>query len=297
MEYDASCKLLLFGEYLVLRGSKSLAIPLKFGQKMEVNPIYNEQIYWESIGIDGLWFSARVTKNLEIIETTDAGTASMVLKLLQHIKNKKAVLFEKSYQFKMSADFPLNWGIGSSSTLVSLLAQWSEMDAYELLANSFGGSGYDVACATATSPIIYEMHQHERIESNILSPEITSQLLFVYSGKKQKTNHELSRFETKEASKVQIKRMNTIVLSAANCSGIEEFEGLMEESETMLAPILGMKPLKISTFPDYRYGIKSLGAWGGDFFMASFRNETEARAYFQEKGYDVIFNYEKIIKK
>ena len=49
----------------------------------------------------------------------------------------------------------MNWGLGSSSTLISLLSQWSGVAPEKLLSTSFGGSGYDVACATAKDAIIY----------------------------------------------------------------------------------------------------------------------------------------------
>lgn len=296
MVYYASGKLLLFGEYFVLRGAKSLAIPLKYGQQMRVTPSSDDEIGWESRVLDKVWFSARYSRELELIETSDETKSSIILKLLRHIKDHDPEIFSTGYQFRLTADFPMEWGIGSSSTLVSLLAQWSHSDPYELLANSFGGSGYDVTCATATSPIIYELPQHSTTEIN-LSPGIKSGILFVYSGRKQKTNIEVSRFKSLTISHGQILDMNTIVSSVADCTQVDELEQLMVESESLLSAVLGMKPVQESKFGDYPYRIKSLGAWGGDFFMATYRNEEEARGYFGEKGYDIMFSYDQIIKK
>ena len=53
--------------------------------------------------------------------------------------------------------FPRAWGLGTSSTLISLIAQWAKCDPFELLFEAFGGSGYDIACATANSPISYQL--------------------------------------------------------------------------------------------------------------------------------------------
>ena len=37
----------------------------------------------------------------------------------------------------------------TSSTLIANLAKWSNVDPYILLSETFGGSGYDIACASA----------------------------------------------------------------------------------------------------------------------------------------------------
>ena len=48
MNYYSNGKLLLTGEYLVLDGAKSLAIPTKFGQDLSVEKIKEPQIIWGS---------------------------------------------------------------------------------------------------------------------------------------------------------------------------------------------------------------------------------------------------------
>ncbi len=52
-------------------------------------------------------------------------------------------------------EFPLNWGLGSSSTLIYNIAQWAYVSPFELSSKTFGGSGYDIACAQSMGPIIY----------------------------------------------------------------------------------------------------------------------------------------------
>jgi hypothetical protein len=34
--------------------------------------------------------------------------------------------------------------------------QWTQVNAFTLLDTSFGGSGYDIACAQNNTPIIYQ---------------------------------------------------------------------------------------------------------------------------------------------
>lgn len=296
MDYYASGKLLLFGEYLVLKGAKSLSIPLKYGQKMTVMATEQEEIHWVSRVNDAEWFSAIFTKALDLIETTNQQIAVTLLHLLKMIKNEKPDLFLEGLDVELEADFPLEWGFGSSSTLISLLAQWSETDPFWLLRNSFGGSGYDVACATADSPIVFKSGKNSS-EAVELSEKITSKLLFIYSGKKQKSKNEVLRFEEIAVSEKDVEEMNYLIDSVIACEEIEKFEVLIEQSEQFLSETLALEPIKRSTFSNYPFSIKSLGAWGGDFFMATFRKEEEARDYFSGRDYKIQFNYDQIIKQ
>ena len=296
MDYYASGKLLLFGEYLVLKGAKSLSVPLKYGQKMEIVPENTGEVKWVSKILTEKWFSAKFTDELELIESTDKATADSVLHLLKLIRAEKPSLFTGGLDFHIEADFPMEWGFGSSSTLISLLAQWSEMNPFYLLKNSFGGSGYDVACATANSPIVFETGKNS-IKEVDLSDNITRNLLFVYSGNKQTSRKEVLRFGELPVLQTQIQQMNQLIDSVLACKEMEEFESFIEESEHMLSQILLLEPIKNSTFSNYPYCIKSLGAWGGDFFMASFREEKAAREYFSNMGYEIQFNYDQIIKR
>ncbi|MEO8962395.1 MAG: GYDIA family GHMP kinase [Ginsengibacter sp.] len=296
MDYYASGKLLLFGEYLVLRGAGLLAIPLKYGQQMKVIPISSSEIKWTSRVLDKEWFTSRFTIEGSLIETNDEQIAATIIKLFQIIRSENPSLFHAGYHFTLQADFPIEWGIGSSSTLISLLAQWSNTDPFFLLENTFGGSGYDVACATSPGPVMFEAMDKKAVAIS-LSLAITSKMLFVYSGKKQISRNEVARFEKMNILPEAIGEMNNLVSSVISCEQVEELERLMDQSEKLLSRILGIEPIKKSTFSDYPYGVKSLGAWGGDFFMATYRNEQEARNYFNDKGYNIQFTYDQIIKK
>ena len=75
-KFQASCKLMLFGEYIILRGSKSLAFPLRFGQKLEVSSAL--EISWKSVSPDGIWFEAKFDDNLEITSTSNQEVAQIL---------------------------------------------------------------------------------------------------------------------------------------------------------------------------------------------------------------------------
>ncbi|MEO6682998.1 MAG: GYDIA family GHMP kinase [Ginsengibacter sp.] len=296
MDYYASGKLLLFGEYLVLKGARSLAIPLKYGQDMKVLLSHSNEINWLSKEKKKEWFSARFTTDLKVIESTDKQIASSLIRLLDIIKNQKPDLFNQGRDFILNTDFPLQWGFGTSSTLISLLAQWSKTNPYILLESTFGGSGYDVACATAKTPIVFQTTNKSAVEIG-LSSEITSKLLFIYSGQKQKSKPEVMRFKEIDVESDQIEEMNELVDSVTVCEEIGKFELLINQSEALLSKVLTLEPIKNSIFNDYPYSLKSLGAWGGDFFMATYRNESNAKEYFSKRGYGIQFTYDQIIKR
>ncbi|MBW7889905.1 MAG: hypothetical protein H3C48_02545 [Chitinophagaceae bacterium] len=294
MEFKAHGKLLLFGEYIVLEGSKCLAIPLHYHQTLTVKKSDSLHHIWRSLESGKEWFSCSFNDKLDILQSNHAEAADTLRQLLMLIYNKLPTLFQEKRYFEVNADFPLKWGLGSSSTLVSLLSQWSGLDPYALLDNSFGGSGYDIACATASGPILYEK-SNRKTQSVMLPDSISSRLLFIYSGRKQLTTQETLRFKGRDIPKNAVDRMNQMIDGVLQTKQIADFEKYINESESLLASLLQKEAIQEVLFKDYPYSIKSLGAWGGDFFMASYRDEKEARDYFSQKGYPVHFTYPEII--
>lgn len=294
--FSAWGKLMLFGEYLVLRGAKSIAFPLNVGQHLEVIPHAEDGVLWQSFDGDHCWLEIKFSKELEIVSTNDDKKAGIIQELLKLIQSKNSALEIAGKNFKITVDFNRDYGFGTSSTLIALLSQWSGHDSYDLLTHSFGGSGYDVATALSSQAIVYTVENRLEKQFN-LSTKVTDHLLFVYLGQKQDSAKEVASFKNKEVSAEDIVRINEIIASAVTCSDIEEWEDLMNESEVMLASILETPTVQSRMFSDYPYAIKSLGAWGGDFVMATVRDETQARQYFQEKGLTDMFNYQDLTSK
>lgn len=282
---------MLFGEYLVLNGSDCLAFPLKFGQTLSVAK--SDEIMWESYSKHGMWFSVSMSNDFTILNTNNEGVAEVLKQLFIVIRAEKPDL-DFNQRFRAEANFELNWGLGSSSTLISLLSQWSGVETKKLLDASFGGSGYDVACATAKGPIIYA---NGKVKKEVhLSESITDKLLFIYLGNKQNSREEIKRFKDRKVDRHHIDTMNTLISKALQTNEIEVFEQQLDQSEELISPIIGTTKLKQRLFADYPYSIKSLGAWGGDFFLATVRDLKTAKTYFEEKGYDVLFTYQEFIK-
>ncbi len=292
--FSASGKLLLFGEYLVLRGAKCLSIPLSFGQEMEVETSEEKDILWTSFELDNEWLKVRLSSDAKIIECSDLESAEKIQQLLLAIQAENPTIQFEGLRFTFKTNFNRQFGFGTSSTLISLLSQWSNANPYTLLQNSFGGSGYDIAAATAKNAFVYTVNE-KVIQTLDLPKTITENLLFVYLGKKQKSATEIAKFSTLPTTTQQLDEMNTIVEQATSCQTMEQWEQLMNESETLLSSILNVAPVKQLLFDDYPYSIKSLGAWGGDFVMATFRDLSEAKNYFQTKINQPVFTYNELI--
>lgn len=293
--YSASGKLMLFGEYLVLRGSRCISVPLKVNQHLLVTPISDKNIQWESIDEKGnCWFSAEFSIDIEIVKSTNKRTAEMVQKLLRLILKLQPNTGVQGKCFTLNLEFNKHFGWGTSSTLISLLSQWADVDPYYLLEHSFGGSGYDIATANAESTIVYSVKRRTELAFT-LPKSITSQLLFVYLGEKQISSEEITLFKNKITTKNQIAEMNAIINTAVQCTNVNEWENLMKKSEVLLSSILEVQTVKALYFSDYPHAIKSLGAWGGDFIMATYRDFEQAKNYFQSKNKPIIYSYEELI--
>jgi mevalonate kinase len=292
--FSAHGKLMLFGEYVVMRGVPALAFPTTMGQTLDVVPA--ESFSWRSYETGQLWFAMRFDSDLNILETNNDSVAQKLMQILADVKAQKPDLFNIPLSFETQANFNRTWGFGSSATLISLISQWSGVDAYALNKKHFGGSGYDIACATASSPIWYNRETKEVRNFN-LPNAITDKLLFVYSGKKQNSQQEVTRFGEVEIEPYILNQLKEIMADATTADDIEQFEACINQHEQILSEILQRPTLKSAQFPDYQHEIKSLGAWGGDFFMATCRDLDEAKIFFIDLGRDTIFTYDELINR
>ncbi len=105
-----------------------------------------------------IWYESEFTISAVYnnTKTSDAIT-NRLIEILHHActANPAILSKEKGYDVITSLTFPRQWGLGTSSTLINNIASWFHIDAFTLLNNSFGGSGYDIACAKNNTPIIY----------------------------------------------------------------------------------------------------------------------------------------------
>ena len=153
-------KLLITGEYVVLDGAKALALPTKFGQSLVVKSGQNHQIKWTSFDSDkSIWFEDIISFSeieQKIVNDKNAAVKNTLIEILHQAYIQNPSFLEKEgYEIETHLTFPRLWGLGTSSTLINSIGDWLNIDAFELLQKSFGGSGYDIACAKSNSPIVY----------------------------------------------------------------------------------------------------------------------------------------------
>ncbi len=300
-------KLLLSGEYFILDGAKSLALPTSVGQTMTVKykRSNDPKMTWKSYDTTGkCWFEA--TLELWQFELQDNQTeeAKMLQTILRQAR-KQNVHFLRDEQdviVETRLEFPRTWGLGSSSTLIYTIAQWAYISPFELQAKTFGGSGYDIACAQAMGPMSYEIkNSGPRWESVSFNPIFTKNIYFIYLNRKQNTRESIERYRSLNESngeKIQelSQRISEITDQILNSIDLKEFEQLVFEHENIISKVIDMPRIQDQYFSDYWGSVKSLGGWGGDFAMVtSYKSAEETKAYFSKRGYETFLSYGELI--
>ncbi len=307
-KYYSHGKFLLTGEYLVLKGALALALPLKLGQTLTVETVCTPSLQWNAYKPNGPWFSVTMNpENLEIINSDDQPKAEKLSEILKAVKQLNPAAFKDGLCFETRLDFDPNWGLGSSSTLIANLARWANVNPYELLRLTFGGSGYDIACATAEEPIYYQVKAKvpepvegptPMVEPIDFNPPFAEHLFFIYQGQKQSSSKEIKAFLAK-ANPVDLQKdieaVSEISRAVPKCETLDEFAMLMQCHERIIARCIGQEPVQ-KHFPDFEGVLKSLGAWGGDFILAATEwDKSQVKEYFKGKGLEVVFGYKEIV--
>lgn len=291
-------KLLITGEYVVLDGAKALALPTKFGQDLVVKNGSGKEMRWKSFDFDGsVWFEEVIPFEAIVNKSENENPIKNTLIEILHeayLLNSK-FLETDGYSVTTSLTFPRFWGLGTSSTLINNIAQWLEIDAFELLKNSFGGSGYDIASAQNDTPILYCLENGNPIVEKIdFAPEFVSNLYFVYLNKKQSSKLAIQSYRAKRSDIGQtLISINQITADILKTETLSTFENLVQKHEAILSTILQLQTIQSSLFPDFNGTIKSLGGWGGDFILVV--SETDPSIYFKQKGFETIIPYSKMI--
>lgn len=293
-------KLLITGEYVVLDGAKALALPTKFGQSLVVKSGKNYQIKWTSFDADkSVWFEDVILfEDIKQKNTNEnyASVKNTLIEILHQAFIQNPTFLEKEgYEIETHLTFPRLWGLGTSSTLINSIGDWLEIDAFELLQKSFGGSGYDIACAKSNSPLVYHLENEKPHFKPIhFNPSFKENIHFVYLNQKQNSKLAIANYMSKHHHvNAVISKINTITYETINCKEGKEFAKLMENHEVIMSDVLEIQTIKEKVFLDFKGVIKSLGAWGGDFVMVI--SKDNPKEYFKNKGYNVVLSYEEMI--
>ena len=294
-------KLLITGEYVVLDGARAFALPTKYGQNLNIEATEGDQIHWTSYDSDGsVWFED-IIPFVSIVRKErfdDAHTIKNTLIEILHeayLINSDFITTAKGYTITTELTFPKKWGLGTSSTLINNIAQWLQIDAYTLLKRSFGGSGYDIACAQNNSGIIYQLvDDKSMVELVNFKPDFTDKIFFIYLNKKQNSRNAITSYFGKHNHiERSIPIIDAITKTVVEATEPKEFALALQRHEIELSNILELATVKETLFDDFHGVIKSLGAWGGDFVLSI--SKEDPTNYFIQKGFKTVIPYNEMI--
>jgi mevalonate kinase len=122
-ETRASGKLLLTGEYFVLDGATALALPVRYGQRLEVSPARPSGLFaWNSRDENGKpWFSVEYElPYLSVLETSDRSIAEMLASMIRECQRQNPSFLSVLRDSKSirRVIFRASRGLGTSSTLI-----------------------------------------------------------------------------------------------------------------------------------------------------------------------------------
>lgn len=278
--YFAPGKVMLTGEYAVLKGLEAFAFPTKQGQWLDVfvydtpkdtqptltyNAVNHQGETWLSASYDLLEF--------KWIESSD--DVDFLSKIMEMVRND---FWQegKSYRLETRLEFDRNAGLGSSSTFISLISRFFRLDPFLVQREVFGGSGYDVAIAEVGKSLRFSLvNDSVHFRQWEISEELTADWYIAFTGSKidsrassKEVSDKLDLLWEDEFYKSQLEHVSRLIAEANNTMVLET--GL-EMYQTLLSQLLELKrpyeTLGLKAIP--RGLCKWLGAWGGDMLLVN----------------------------
>lgn len=289
---------MLTSEYFAVDGALVLAVPTKLGQEFffEEKLDGKSLIFWEAYHQNKLWLKAVIDyKNWQILETNITSSAEFILKTLRNVQSLSEIKFKSTdtYYLKTNLQFPADYGLGSSSTLMNNLAEWSEIDPFHLNTISLGGSGYDIAVAKAKSAVLYQNKPEIHFEKVNFNPKFKNELIFIHLNQKQDSREGINLYKSKIKSQNLVDEFSNLTRNILLCDELDNFSELMILHEQYISDFIEIPTVKSIFFADCAKFVKSLGAWGGDFVMsAKFEGYED---YFWGKGFTTVFEWGDLI--
>lgn len=302
-DFYAHGKLLISGEYLVLKGALALAVPTVYGQHLSatIEQKNADVINWTSFDNNGnKWFNATMdAKSLQVKGplTGDKNIADTLRNIIIAIrKQQPQYLLQGDINISTKLEFPNDWGLGSSATLLTNLCKHANADAMIVNAEVFKGSGYDIATAQANAPILFRIDDEGPVFDSVnFFPPQHEQFRFVHLGEKQNSRIAVEQFldETKDKKLFnEIETISEISEALLFCDDFSDFMQLLDDHEEMMQYVLQEEKIKTARFNDFPGVVKSLGAWGGDFVLAAADMDgADIDTYFKEKGLHTVISY------
>ncbi len=301
-DFTAHGKLLLTAEYFVLDGVPALAVPTRLGQRLRVVRSPEPGLRWRAFDHRGeCWFTTHFPEQ-DWARTQVPGEEprARIGQLLHAAESLRpgATTALSGLTVETFLGFDRAWGLGSSSTLVAAVARWLAVDPYALLEMTFGGSGYDLACAVAKGPILYQRNgSHPLVTPLDWHPAWLQQSWFVYRGQKQNSRDGIRAYRQAEVLPAQREAIAAATLALLSPTlHLRSGAQILAQHEAVVAATLGLEPVQSALFPDFPGQLKSLGAWGGDFIWALSEAPAEKiHAYFNDRGFSTVIAYEQMV--
>lgn len=302
--YRSTGKLMITGEYLVLEGAEALALPTQRGQSLVISEIAGRpQLSWKTYIEKEFWFEANFSiPDLAIGNTNDFPIAQSLRELILAARELEPSFLTAEIRTEAvsNIEFNINWGLGSSSSLLVNVARWAGVDPFQLHSLISVGSGYDVAVAWKGVPIVYSLQNGQpAVREVVFHPPFTENLYFGWLGRKSRSVEAVADFKEKRPDlKKEVEEITLLTQKILRSNNIVDFTKLLNLHEKILSGVLEVKPLKKSRFSDFNGSVKSLGAWGGDFalFVSDYPRDYVS-SYLKRKDIKSWFSYDDLIAK
>lgn len=300
-------KVLLCGEYAVLAGVEALALPVHLGQGLKVWEVPtqgNSKIIWQSLDLHGKsWFDCRIDSEImHVHEASDDEIAKTLIHIFREIKTKNPDYFDhKTIRLETNVEFNRAWGLGTSSTLVSLLNRWSGANAFALQQAGFGGSGYDVAVGLTGKPLVYWLENEEpNWEPWKLDSNLTNHWYLAFPGHKMNSRESLKSLKGKLLEMQQdtlfLQQLSACIQTIKHPRSIPLLEAMLEMWQALISQYLGIPKAydDLGIKPSQGGLCKWLGAWGGDVLLVNEKILSENTSVFDKmdivKWNDFVIN-------
>ncbi len=288
-------KLMLAGEYAVLKGATALSVPTKYGQTFCFSP-QEEGCTVSTKFREELVFQGCFDGNGKVVATSDESKGnfiSSVLKAIYDLTRKDLPAFNLMIQ----SDFPLEWGLGSSSAFLTGMSRYLHIDVMELNEHLGHSSGYDVATQWHQQPILYKrMNEKPQILPVSLDYAFANSLYFVWTGKKRSTAESVKQHKHKLNRNDLVRSIDPFVTQMAFATTLDGFANALQAHESFMSQILAEATLKDKVSHLSDIPVKSLGAWGGDFILLVWQKDPhELKQLIEEAGFDTLIPWKDMV--
>ena len=273
---------MLAGEYLALYGLETFAFPVKYGQKLSVWQSATEGgfLKWSSKNYMGeVWFTTEIdTINVLEKSTNNATVSGRICELIQAARELNPNFsLEGTYILETELEFDQAFGLGSSSTLVALIADWAKVDALILQEKVFGGSGYDAAVSSVQKPLVFWRNDRNKPNWALweIDVDISKDWFLCFPGNKVNSRNSIEEVRDKleliSTDSFMMAQLDNILQQIKSAETADSMELSLEIWQAFISKSLGLKTAyEDLNIERVKGGLcKYLGAWGGDVILVN----------------------------